>query len=472
MKSIIKTISTYIFIVFGINVSAQNSGTWNLTDSLNIPRQHAASVELSNGNILVSGGVDSKAHRDAEIFDYHTEKWQIVKPMNEGRAYHRLVKLISGNVLAIGGTYKSKGCEIYDPDKNLWAITDSLNFERTYGETATILDNDNVLVVGGVAQTLGETKTLGSCEIFDVNTKKWEMTNSLKIVRSYHTATKLLNGMILITGGFSGSSGGYLNDCELFDPQSGKWTEVAPLNIGRSEHSAILLSDGNVLVTGGINFSNNQFNWLNSCELYDPIKNTWTIVNPLLSPRNYHSSLLLDNGLLLICGGGTGNDTWELYNPNNFSNVHIENYPDKQGIPLINSLPNGRILSSGGMAWTDTSGVPISYQSKVCYLYKPGIIDEIDVANNYIINDYRLYQNYPNPFNPETIIRYQIVKSGPVSIKVYDITGRKIKTIVNEEKNRGRYEVKFNASRLSSGIYFYKITSSSYNDVKKMILMK
>jgi len=81
-------------------------------------------------------------------------------------------------------------------------------------------------------------------------------------------------------------------------------------------------------------------------------------------------------------------------------------------------------------------------------------------------------ENYPNPFNPETIIRYQIVKSGPVAIKVYDITGREIMTLVNEEKNQGRYEVKFDASKLSSGIYFYRITANGFNDVKKMILMK
>lgn len=81
-------------------------------------------------------------------------------------------------------------------------------------------------------------------------------------------------------------------------------------------------------------------------------------------------------------------------------------------------------------------------------------------------------ENYPNPFNPETVIRYQIIKSGPVSIKVYDITGREIMTLVNEEKNQGRYEVKFDASSLSSGIYFYRITANGFNDVKKMILMK
>lgn len=81
-------------------------------------------------------------------------------------------------------------------------------------------------------------------------------------------------------------------------------------------------------------------------------------------------------------------------------------------------------------------------------------------------------ENYPNPFNPSTVIRYQLVNSGPVSIKVYDIVGREIMTLVNEEKQQGRYQVKFDASNLSSGIYFYRIVATGFTESKKMILTK
>ena len=81
-------------------------------------------------------------------------------------------------------------------------------------------------------------------------------------------------------------------------------------------------------------------------------------------------------------------------------------------------------------------------------------------------------ENYPNPFNPSTVIRYQLVNSGPVSIKVYDIVGREIMTLVNEEKQQGRYQVKFDAGNLSSGIYFYRIIATGFTESKKMILTK
>ena len=89
-----------------------------------------------------------------------------------------------------------------------------------------------------------------------------------------------------------------------------------------------------------------------------------------------------------------------------------------------------------------------------------------------VITDYALFQNYPNPFNPITTISYQIPKSGEVTIKVYDSIGKEVATLVNEEKQRGRYSVMFDASNLTSGIYFYSLTSGNFKETKKLILLK
>ena len=81
-------------------------------------------------------------------------------------------------------------------------------------------------------------------------------------------------------------------------------------------------------------------------------------------------------------------------------------------------------------------------------------------------------ENYPNPFNPSTKISYSIKEEGLVTLKVYDILGKEIATLVNENKPAGIYEVEFNASALPSGMYIYKIQSGSFTDVKKMLLTK
>ncbi len=86
--------------------------------------------------------------------------------------------------------------------------------------------------------------------------------------------------------------------------------------------------------------------------------------------------------------------------------------------------------------------------------------------------DYSLQQNYPNPFNPITTIKYQIPELSSVTLKVYDVLGSEVATLINEEKPSGSYEVDFDASTLPSGIYFYRLQTGSFVETKKMVLMK
>jgi photosystem II stability/assembly factor-like uncharacterized protein len=88
------------------------------------------------------------------------------------------------------------------------------------------------------------------------------------------------------------------------------------------------------------------------------------------------------------------------------------------------------------------------------------------------VNEFKLEQNYPNPFNPNTVISYQLPVNSNVTLKVYDVLGNEVATLVNEEKPAGRYEVDFTASSLTSGVYFYKLAAGNYLVTKKMILMK
>jgi len=99
----------------------------------------------------------------------------------------------------------------------------------------------------------------------------------------------------------------------------------------------------------------------------------------------------------------------------------------------------------------------------------------INQISNSIPEKYNLFQNYPNPFNPVTSIRYQIPKSNMVSLKVYDILGREIETLVNEVQMAGIYEVQFpgnSNTSLASGIYFYRLTAGDFTSVKRMVLIK
>jgi len=101
------------------------------------------------------------------------------------------------------------------------------------------------------------------------------------------------------------------------------------------------------------------------------------------------------------------------------------------------------------------------------YEYSNEVIIEISQPDSYLLK-----QNYPNPFNPSTIISWQLPESKFVTLKIYDVLGNEVASLVNEEKPAGNYEVEFNATNLSSGIYYYKLVAGNFIDVKKMILLK
>jgi len=93
-------------------------------------------------------------------------------------------------------------------------------------------------------------------------------------------------------------------------------------------------------------------------------------------------------------------------------------------------------------------------------------------SNSSHVNNFCLFQNYPNPFNPSTTIRYSLPSSAKVRLTIHDMLGRKIQTLIDEEQSAGWKEVQWNASNVASGIYFYKIQSGNFTEMKKMMLLK
>jgi len=99
-------------------------------------------------------------------------------------------------------------------------------------------------------------------------------------------------------------------------------------------------------------------------------------------------------------------------------------------------------------------------------------VTSTDNSENSLPSDYNLEQNYPNPFNPTTTIRYSIPKEGLVTLKVYNLIGEEVATLVNEINQPGNYDVTFDAAKLSSGVYFYRLQAGSFIEIKKFLLMK
>ncbi len=124
----------------------------------------------------------------------------------------------------------------------------------------------------------------------------------------------------------------------------------------------------------------------------------------------------------------------------------------------------------GGVGCNLTATSTASNRPNVCLVINTAV--GVNPVGTSVPKVYSLSQNYPNPFNPSTKINFALPKQGLVTLKIYDILGREIRTLVNEVKNAGSYTVDFNASEYSSGVYFYRIQSNDFSDVKRMLLVK
>jgi photosystem II stability/assembly factor-like uncharacterized protein len=154
------------------------------------------------------------------------------------------------------------------------------------------------------------------------------------------------------------------------------------------------------------------------------------------------------------------------YNNNSFtlnSYVRGSNAPGK-------TFHNHADLPSGDGCVDITTGTVQTARPNICFV--SNIITNEGNTRYGVPSEYKLHQNYPNPFNPVTKIKFEVPKSSFVTLKVYDILGRQVSVLVNENKQPGAYSVDFNASSLTSGVYFYRLETASFTDVKRMILVK
>ncbi len=219
--------------------------------------------------------------------------------------------------------------------------------------TATLLPNGHVLIVGG-----GEGPDLidgffvvAEAELFDPSTGTFVSAGT--VPRDLHTATLLVNGKVLFTGGETGWTGTppfpiVTRSAEVYDPATGPFQPTGDMATERESHTATLLNDGRVLVAGGARLQGTSWETLQKAEIYDPASGTFLPTGDMVKPRIFHTATLLSNGKVLATGGYSGGVTAELYDPVTGSFAPTGNMSVARSFHTATLLANGKVLLVGG----------------------------------------------------------------------------------------------------------------------------
>jgi hypothetical protein len=359
-------------------------GKFTVTGSLFYgPRTQQTATLLCDGRVLIAGG--SNVHgglTSAELYDPNTGRFSPTGSMVSEHLAGTVTRLSDGRVLVAGGAQDTQNCgacepvasaELYDPATGSFSWTGSMSRARV-AATATLLLDGRVLVAGGydigpTYDSAAANIALASAELYDPATGKFSPTGSMGGGRAGATATMLQDGHVLIAGGMTNT---VYPTAELYDPVTGKFSPTGEMEPLMAQDTATLLRDGRVLIAGGLPIDGPT---TGPAELYDPQTGKFSATGSLIVPREEGcAAALLPDGRVLITGGlapvgSTVLSSAELYDPMSGTFNPAGSMISSRDDHTATLLTDGRVLLVGGYGGDNGSG-PFNYPS-AAELYQP-----------------------------------------------------------------------------------------------------
>src|SRR3990172_11225074 len=453
-----------------IHIQAQNG--WTQKANIPTPRP-GATAGVINDKIFLIGGWPNSNTAVNEVYDPSTNTWESKTLMPTARGFLSSA-VVNDTIYAIGGGYPTptNKNEAYNPATNSWTIKANMNVARINGRAG---------VVNGIIYVIAGYPNERSCEAYNPQTNTWTSRSNFPESIGGVVSVAVYNDSIYVFGG------GYYNGLKTvyaYNPQTDTWTKKSDMWTPRTVSQACLVK-GKIYVIGGATRENYP---TAAVEMYDPATDTWYIKSNMPVPSAFLSCTVVNNKIYVFEGTSDfttgGSKVWE-YDPA----LDLVELPIPVELTSFTVAANARQVSLYWSTATELNNYGFEIQRKVLnsdfatiafvkgqgtttqqnqynfadknldegkYFYRLKQVDfsgtfqysktiEVDLR---LLDKFALDQNYPNPFNPTTTIGFGISASpnpseggALVILKVYDILGNEVKTLVNKEMETGYHSV-------------------------------
>lgn len=374
----------------------------------------------------------------------------------------------TGWVFVIGGEIGQTNVRSYNTRTDTWTSVAPLPTGKDRGGSARLVDS--LYMIGGANASNVYTNDMFR---YDIRGNAWVSRAPLPVNLGWSDGAGYQDSLIYVAGGYTGTA--TVNTVYLYNAKSNTWRTATPLPAIRFG-GGMAISGDTLVYVGGVDGSLVQnTTYRGVISQADRSVITWTTGTPMPTGMFRIDAHSWGNRGIILTGGSSGTA---------FTSVSNACLTYSPGANVWTTLPNkitpwtagqsGTVSLGGGM-WkiVCASGYGGTAQINNVEMFSDTLaIVGVNPGNNTVPEEYSLSQNYPNPFNPTTKIDYNIRSNGVVTLKIYSVLGEEVATIVDGFKSAGKYTVDFNASHISSGIYFYTLRSGDFTATKKMILIK
>ena len=443
----------------------------------------------------------------AIAYNIYTNSWSASTPCID-LGYNSGYCVANGELYKISGTAADTTFEKFTPDgtgTGTWTILTGGPTDIMNAQNAIAWDGGDYIYAH--SSNYSTTSPASYLARYSISGNTWTSLTPTTLIKRY-PGLEFHNGFLYLIGGLV-PTGGDETACARYNVSTDTWNSITSLPEGLNFCKWTTTTGNEYIIVVGSGGGYTTYPSNPKVFYYNSANNSWTYDGDVPAERGLAFACFMNSQEKIFYGGGnsggltnyqvncwtgggsfipvelvsfvasvSGNNIslgWITATEANNSHFEIQRSLDKIAFDRIGTVTgNGTTTETRHYTFEDRNLIAGKYYYRLKQVDYNGTFEFSNVIETDVVtvNSFELSQNYPNPFNPSTTINFSISKDEFVSLKVFDVMGKEVTTILNEQKSAGTHSIEFNASELASGTYFYKLQAGNKTSVRKMLILK